>query len=1112
MPIASSDAPLWWPTWLGVSGAPRSWACLALLAAVSRAREQAGLLPTLAKGALPGSADWPSLVLRPSARPLDTLAAALAAQQGADMERIAVLAAALEADDRALLRAADLLLAEHPGARLLLVVDQAEELWTLALAAPRKRFVDLLVRAVESPNSPVRVVWAMRADFLGEASAMPELARLLGDHSRIISAMTPEELREAIEQPATLAGGRFEPGLVDQLVLEVFGQPGALPLLQYTLLELWRQRRPDRTMTWQAFRAMGGVEGALAARANAILEADYADEARRALLREALLRLVQPGEGTADTRRRVSLADLAPTAGGEAEARALIQRFVDARLLVLGADAGAPLVEVAHEALIRAWPTLAGWIEAAREDLRVQRQIEQAVREWAANGESADFLWAGVRLANVTAWQARTHPRLSQSEQRFLAASQAAEAEQLAQEQQSQRDRENLAQEQRRARTLRRFLVTLGALLAVAVNFGRARIPKPPGGPAGQPARPGACPRRPGADRAARHTRARHPARAGRALQPGLGQGAAGRPSRLHPLDTAPLRGVLRGHTAEIMDMCWSPDGRTVATGYDNTRVGFENGEIVNGGAPDPIGVRVWGTSSGTLTRTIPLPNQRSAVHLAWRPDGSQLLIGSDDATTRVVDAVTGALEYELSYTAPFSDAFELGSFEGDPVPVERSAPPFYPPAAWSSDGQRVIVGDADRFVRVWDLSENVIELELPQEQPISQVAWSPDGQHLLTIAGHVQIYSALNRSLERDLPTGAAQVAAWSPDGRQLLTAGQDSLARLWALDDSAQLRMISDLHVVGALAWRPDSRQILVGLPSQVQLLDAQSLALQHTLAIPEGSPNTVRGLAWSPDGTRFAAGGIGNPTLTVWDTASRKVLQSLNNRAAVYDTAWSPDGRLLAVGTKSGARIWDAATGQALHDLRLEGAGVIHSVAWSPDSQKLANGGIFGRAGIWDAASGKLLRELNGHTSTIWALAWSPDGTRIVSASVDKTVRVWDAETGELLYDIVQPYELFSTAWSSDGRWIATGGWGEVVVIEAASGSVVRRLRGHAQPIEAVAWSPDGSVLLSGGDDGTVRFWLSDLSSAAAVLERRACAANDDSAIRQAVPNWDWRGCPR
>jgi hypothetical protein len=314
-----------------------------------------------------------------------------------------------------------------------LLIDQAEELWTLApnereaqasLLSQQRAFIQQILGALRAPNSPLLLLFTMRADFLHRAAEHPQLARAIGEHLVLVSPMTTDELRLAITQPAEAAGGSFDPGLVGELIEQTENRPDALPLLEYTLLELWNNKRPDGTMTWDAFRALGGVEGALEARADAVFSTHYPAGEQQEQVRKILLRLIQPGEGAADTRRRVRLDDLTSGDGTIADVQSLLAPLTDERLLTSGYDAssGAETIEIAHEALIRTWRTFNTWIAEAREDLRLQILLEDAAREWQHSGEKPDFLWGGLRLANAEAWLERVRPGLNPRDKRFLEA------------------------------------------------------------------------------------------------------------------------------------------------------------------------------------------------------------------------------------------------------------------------------------------------------------------------------------------------------------------------------------------------------------------------------------------------------------------------------------------------------------------------------------------------------------------------------------------------------------------------------------------------------------------------------------------------------------------
>jgi len=442
---------------------------------------RAGLIPALKRGAVPGSEHWMYCPpLKPGARPLNSLASVLISMpRGAALGHVFDLHERLANSDDALLLAADTLLTGQDAARLVLLVDQAEELWTLAPTEQEARtsfveqqqhpFLRQLLSALAVPASPLLIIFTMRADFLHRAAEHPALANAIGEHDVIISPMTADELRMAIARPAETTGVSFEHGLIDELIKQTVDRPGALPLLEYALLELWKTKRTDGLLTWAAFHELGGVEGALAARADAIVAERYPGITQREQLRKLLLRLVQPGEGAADTRRRVRLDELVPADQDLAEVQALLAPLADERLLTTGYDAtiGAETVEVAHEALIRAWPTFGQWIRANRADLVFQLQLGEAAQDWVQSDESRDFLWSGLRLANAEAWITRAQPALNARDRRFLEAGRTAEQEDAAKKE-AARQRE-LAQERAFTQRLRQRAIYLAIALAAAL-------------------------------------------------------------------------------------------------------------------------------------------------------------------------------------------------------------------------------------------------------------------------------------------------------------------------------------------------------------------------------------------------------------------------------------------------------------------------------------------------------------------------------------------------------------------------------------------------------------------------------------------------------------------
>ena len=361
---------------------------------------RAGLLPALAGGVLPGSSGWRRWLLRPGERPLNTLGSVLVS--GAEDP----VAEALDA------------LPE--GARLLLAVDQLEELFTACRSdAERAAFADMLARAAADPEGRAVVVVALRADFYGRFAAVPGLAGLLGANQVLVGPMQASELRRAVELPADRVGLRVEPGLADALVDDVEGEPGALPLLSTALLELW-QKREDEALTLAAYRETGGVHGAVAR----LAEGTYTriPDERKPLVRAVMLRLVGEGEGKgeAPVRRRVPLAEL--DLERNEDVAVVLATLADSRLVTVSEGS----VEVAHEALLREWPRLREWIEEDAEGRRLRRHITRAATGWDTAGRDSGELYRGARLAAALDWSADHAFERNELEREFVTESRAA--------------------------------------------------------------------------------------------------------------------------------------------------------------------------------------------------------------------------------------------------------------------------------------------------------------------------------------------------------------------------------------------------------------------------------------------------------------------------------------------------------------------------------------------------------------------------------------------------------------------------------------------------------------------------------------------------------------
>jgi formylglycine-generating enzyme required for sulfatase activity len=410
----------------------------------------AGLVPKLKAGAIEGSERWPVAIVRPGDEPLTNLAAGIvhalkAPENNADPALAITLIKTLreDADGRALDVFARMALHDDPETvRFLVVVDQFEELFTYRpedgaaqerFERDRVQYLANLLNAAGAAGGRVLVLITMRSDFLSSCATFAQLSAVFSAHQELVGPMTPAELREAIVQPAYMVGHEVEQGLVERLLADVKGQAGALPLLQFALTEVWK-KRDVRRLTLRAYEELGrddqgrprGIEGVLEHRANEIYGSLSPSD--QDLCRRIFLRLVQPGEGTEDTKRRVSYRELLPANPERAEAvRKLIYLLSEreTRLITTeGTDATGGWVEVAHEALIVGWPQLRHWVDAERAGMRIHLRLTDDSKEWmnAKPEAEADFLYSAARLTIVREWAETHRDELNEIEIAFLAA------------------------------------------------------------------------------------------------------------------------------------------------------------------------------------------------------------------------------------------------------------------------------------------------------------------------------------------------------------------------------------------------------------------------------------------------------------------------------------------------------------------------------------------------------------------------------------------------------------------------------------------------------------------------------------------------------------------
>jgi len=387
----------------------------------------AGLLPKLREK----HADWVYLdPLVPGSQPLEKLTIALARRFG-NKAQAAIREDLTDRSTRGLHRLA----CELSDKPVILYIDQFEEVFTLVSdEGERRQFIDLLSTAVTEPDGVLYVLLSMRADFYDRPLQFTPFGKLIETHHAAITPMTLADLYDVVQKPAQLSDVRlaFDDGLVTEMVFAVREETAALPLLQFTLDQLF-ERRAGQSLMLTAYRELGGIQGALAKHADATYDRLPSDDHRR-LVRWLFLRLIEPGQTEQDTTRRRATYDELTLPAAE-QTRILHQTadaFVDARLLVGDQSGTARTLEVSHEALIREWGRLGEWLHEAREDLRLQKSLAADATEWVRRGQPADRLYRGTVLNDARAWAVRNVANRDESQ--FLEESQRAETDRLRRE------------------------------------------------------------------------------------------------------------------------------------------------------------------------------------------------------------------------------------------------------------------------------------------------------------------------------------------------------------------------------------------------------------------------------------------------------------------------------------------------------------------------------------------------------------------------------------------------------------------------------------------------------------------------------------------------------
>jgi WD40 repeat protein len=935
--------------------------------------------------------------------------------------------------------------------RILLVVDQFEEIFTLCTDIDQRRAcIDRLLRlaAGNTPNenaAKCMVVLTMRADFWGECAPYPSLKAAMQQHQELLAPMNTAELRSAMEQQSAVVGLRFEDDLSYTILHEVEDEPGAMPLLQHLLREMWK-RRHGRWLLSKEYYHVGGIQKAITQTAEDVYASLLAEsgsaEAQQqteAQIRNIFVRLTRldersvPGERQRNTRQRVAIGELVPAGSNLSDIRRLVNRLADARLIrsTYNAASGQTEVEVTHEALIRNWTRLIGWLDENRASLRLRESINEASEEWEKHsGPDADsyLVHQGGRLEDAETLRGQARLALNQLENDYLDACI------------QRRDR------QTREKEARNLVFVVNDLLKDDLT------------------------------RAIRMAQAAYCLDQNHSL-PQVSQALSAAYYAAIRSQSSFYVANLR-HKGAIHAAIYSPDGQMILT------------------ASDDGSAKLWDCQGRLLQTMEQGANLRSA---AFAPNGAGIVTTGFDYRVKMWDADGIFIKDMVGHgPAQFHDIDSV-AFSPDSQTI----------VTVGADHRAILWNAAGELLRMLEDHYDIIRsvVVAPDGQYfVTCGAWNDSTARLYRIGGELVAELGMDEGFSKKQFNWQCGIssAAFSPDSQLIVTTSHDLTAKMWDIAGNHIKTLRTHTADVNQVVFSPDGQLFVTVSDDRSAIIWTRDGEVRKQIT---GHDHAIMRVAYSPQHDLIATGDA-DGSVKIWNLDGALLANLNGHSAAITALAFAPDGAYILSGSADRtAKIWKALPPTQMifkHDGQVAAAVFIPDAQDARTAAEILT--VSGGQAVlrWNAETGALLNTYGGFgpdnygNQLIFSLDVSSDGKRFVTTSTDYLIRVWDIAASEPVSVwnsyVGESCESNGGGWcgaknarfSFDGAYIVTSDFGGQVMVWDRDGAIVRQFARQPDQVSGVAISRDNKYIVSAGKDKIAQLWSFDTGELIARFE--------------------------